>query len=95
MDDITDPHGNVLARVEVIQYDHYKFKGRLIFSAFPPALERLLKEFEDSINAVALSSLDGIQERMQDFELFFEPTGQRIHDLQVFEGEWISFQVER
>lgn len=93
MTSIADHSGNVLAVVDVVEYVPRKYKGRIISSNFPEDLTHLLNEFQELAESQVFSLIDEVAERIAGFALVFTLTGSEIHDLQVYNGELISFQV--
>lgn len=93
MSEILDADGAVMAFIEVEEYSPGKFEGRVVSSNFPDRLTYLLKEFEARVESLVLSCLDELGREIAEYDFRLSLNNKKIFDLQVMQGNLISFQT--
>jgi len=91
---IVDKNGRTIGKVTVEEQGG-KFVGTIDASEVPPAILTLCRDYESKVNDQLFSSLDQIEEQLDELGLRLVRQSQRISDFQIMENDKVSFALNR
>ncbi|EIO7469117.1 hypothetical protein ABL602_004621 [Salmonella enterica subsp. enterica] len=74
----------------VDKFDHY-YEGVIIESYFPKEITFLIEERNGVIDAMAISLLDEVEEKLYSYHIGLKENGSMIFDIEITDGNKISF----
>lgn len=87
---LSDRKGDIIGIVSVYSIREDLHLGKIEFTNFPEKLKRLFELYEKFVNSQILSLTDDLENQIEEWEL--KLNGIRIYDIQIMNGDDISFK---